>query len=396
MKIKLNHLILYIVLINFISPEFLKLSDSYKTISQISAFVRYATTFVMIGKLIFNGSFRKVCKQSFVYLSGITTVLMVLATVKNGSGYLTLGLSIVSLWGFVLFNLWYFYYNNKILLVAYKNIIFVYLLLHFCSLILQQQGRTILPFMGEKNVITTYVLLGLSAYLIVENYNHEQKRYKLLSILIFIIFVMSLNNSSTAMLIVLLLGMYMIAYNTMKSIGKKNRRKIVRIVMIIGGFVALSCVMSIVLDENSMIIESVTQFLGKDSTFSGRSAIWKQAIVYIVENPLWGLGQNIIYDVWYNSVVVYSAHNAILDCAVKYGCIAMIGFILMIITSLLQVIKSNIYNLKYILLPILILTIVAMMTEAIEGMYTTWILLQLSCLYSGKITEKENENIRLY
>ena len=122
----------------------------------------------------------------------------------------------------------------------------------------------------------------------------------------------------------------------------------------------------------------MTAFVGKDISFSGRTSIWKRAIQYVLANPLWGLGNDVVYDVWENYHYVYSAHNEVLDFAVKYGCIALVGFVMMHIITISAALRNkNSTNCRMCLICVASLLFSGMF-EAIGAEYSTWMILLLT------------------
>ena len=79
----------------------------------------------------------------------------------------------------------------------------------------------------------------------------------------------------------------------------------------------------------------LSEALGKDITYNGRTALWAKALSYIQQHPIWGMGPSIVLDVGWG-VVMTHAHCLYLNICAKYGVLAVILLVLIIWKSFSQ------------------------------------------------------------
>lgn len=87
-------------------------------------------------------------------------------------------------------------------------------------------------------------------------------------------------------------------------------------------------------------LEGLLELMGRDSTFSYRTLLWKQAILYIISFPFFGAGYNISFSL--GTIHTDHTHSTFLDLFAKYGVITLIAFMVMII-----VVYKDILRIKY-------------------------------------------------
>jgi O-antigen ligase len=232
-----------------------------------------------------------------------------------------------------------------------------------------------------KNAFTSVAIVAVLTNLMK---NNMKKRSNINDIVYcaYILIVAILNQSTTAIAIILAIILFVLFYKLIGTLGKENRKKLFRYISIGVVVITIGLIIYIINGQNNGLIDFVTEKLGKDSTFSGRRAIWAQAVKFVIQSPLWGKGQSVVYDVWMNGVQVYSAHNTFLDFAVKYGCIATGLFLADLMIVILFACYNSDERIKNMLLIIMLVFIVAMLPEAMEGFYETWTVVQCVYMYS--------------
>ena len=99
--------------------------------------------------------------------------------------------------------------------------------------------------------------------------------------------------------------------------------------IILGGvlFVAL-----VFMNVPNLFSDLLIQFLGKDTTFTGRSSIWLQAINFIKERPLTGYGFEYQADMVskFEDNTATHCHNLYLDLCYRSGIFSLILFVVML------------------------------------------------------------------
>lgn len=92
------------------------------------------------------------------------------------------------------------------------------------------------------------------------------------------------------------------------------------------GAYALFFVGIVVLGSSSTIVRAITDLLGRDAGFTGRSLLWERAIALIGRSPAIGYGNEPeLIEIWGSS---FSAHNQLLDVALRGGLLTLTLFVL--------------------------------------------------------------------
>ena len=114
---------------------------------------------------------------------------------------------------------------------------------------------------------------------------------------------------------------FLLAWNMFDKFIRKNLRFVYICLLV----VILSFEIIVVLQASgSGLTAYVTQLFGKSLDFSGRRALWTNALFRIAQKPIWGYGlvnQDEMYFLVGNK---FSAHNYYLDIAVQRGIIGLI------------------------------------------------------------------------
>lgn len=92
--------------------------------------------------------------------------------------------------------------------------------------------------------------------------------------------------------------------------------------------------------SNIPILGGLSMLLGKGGTFNGRVEIWEVAIQTIATHPL-GVGLPISIDAWGNGIIVHSAHNTIIDTALRFGILPALLLACVEIELLLPIARSR-------------------------------------------------------
>ena len=330
-KIRPKDVWTYVFVMAYILPGSIYNISELESLRHGLALCRYLITIYAFAKILSSQGWKKEIISSFMAVSFFTVALMIISSRMNGTIYLTAILSSMTLLGFLIVNLHLFSTDYEKTLKIYRNIIYIYLGLHFITLLFYRNGIVDgltgdgrVWFLGSKNKLSLYVILSiLVTYLI----NARKKWTPIHFILLFILNMeVILNGSSTTLLALLIIDVYLVIGRITLNINGKGRIIISEVFTGVAFLVIILFFTTVILqgENTSNILNYMTAFVGKDISFSGRTSIWKRAIQYALANPLWGLGNDVVYDVWGNYHYVYSAHNEVLDFAVKYGCIALV------------------------------------------------------------------------
>lgn len=385
-KIRPKDVWTYVFVMVYILPGSIYTISELESLQHGLALCRYLITIYAFAKILSSQGWKKEIISSFMAVSFFTVALMIISSQMNGTIYLTAMLSSMTLLGFLIVNLHLFSTDYKKTLKIYRNILYIYLGLHFITLLFYRNGIVDgltgdgrVWFLGSKNKLSLYVILSiLVTYLI----NARNKKWTPIHFILLFILNMEviLNGSSTTLLALLIIDVYLVIGRTTLNINGKGR-KIISGVFTGAAFLVIILFFTTVIlqgENTSNILNYMTAFVGKDISFSGRTSIWKRAIQYVLANPLWGLGNDVVYDVWGNYHYVYSAHNEVLDFAVKYGCIALVGFVMMHIITISAALRNKNSTACRMCLICVASLIFSGMFEAIGAEYSTWVILLLT------------------
>jgi O-antigen ligase len=215
--------------------------------------------------------------------------------------------------------------------IAFK-IITIYIIINFLTMILFPEGIAsgrigqTMWFLGGKNVILPYILLGISMVII---RSYSSKRHNTIGTYFYISILSILalfTDSSTIILIVILLMVGVIIEILIK-------RKLIE--KIFSGRNLLVLVVAIFLfvvffSTNKNIVKIITTWLGKDVTFNGRTALWTLCLSMIKLHPIIGSGPSLVLDVGWG-VTMTHAHDLYLNIATKYGLPAFVMLLMILI-----------------------------------------------------------------
>lgn len=177
-------------------------------------------------------------------------------------------------------------------------------------------------FIGRKNSATPYLLYVFVSYYILNKQMNKKVSIKEIFFISFI-FVLSILTKSSTTVMCFLIAVLIRFFGIKERIGSLYTK------VIAGTYILLSAV--ILFSENSIISRLMSTLFGK-SSFSGRTQIWQLAINYFKQNFWFGYGLDISYIPWTNGVIVYSAHNTLLDILARYGIFTGTIFIVILLS----------------------------------------------------------------
>lgn len=228
----------------------------------------------------------------------------------------------------------------KKLLDCLSKIIFVYIILHFLTMLIfpngifNPDGMTAVLFLGNDNTTTITVTLGILFICFRSFYYY--KRLDLMSILslILILFVYLKNWSVTSLIGLFLVITYFIFFykrniNT-NIFNFKN--------YVIGGLLCFLFLVVFRIQNNfQWFIENI---LNKSVTFTGRTNIWDNCLFFIKNNFILGLGVQ-EFEVREKLISIFHAHCTYLNILLEGG---IIGFIFYL--NIFRITYAKIKNIK--------------------------------------------------
>lgn len=228
------------------------------------------------------------------------------------------------------------------LLDCLSKILFIYIFLHFFTMIIfpngifNPDGMTAVLFLGNDNTTTITVALGILFIWFRSFYYY--KKLDLMSILsIFLILFVYLRNWSVTSLIGLFLVIAYFIFFYKKNINTKifNFRNYV----IIGLLCFLLIVIIRVQNNFQWFIEGI---LHKSVTFTGRTNIWDNCLYFIKNNFILGLGVQ-EFEVREKLISIFHAHCTYLNILLEGGIIGFVFYLNIFRTIYVKIkkIKAN-------------------------------------------------------
>ena len=315
----------YWIFILFLMPAFLTYRRDLSMLCDAWHFMQIPV--VIVGMIFYITKYRasnKIVNAVIIYY-----VMAIVSSYFNGYTINTIKWDITADLGIVLFAFIALKRNEKAFLNCLSNIFLTYLLINTVTMIAFPRGfasgrigQTVW-FLGGKNVILPWILIG-GGCLTLNSFERfgkiTKKTYLQLAICSLQAF---LCDSSTAVLIVLFYWLLLLV-----DAGIKNE-KIME--YLIGGkrvffIVAAAFIFIIFFTTQSSALQSFSEWLGKDITFNGRTAIWLIALDYIKAKPLIGMGPALTFDMGWG-VNMTHAHCLYLNVCAHYGILALLCLI---------------------------------------------------------------------
>lgn len=248
------------------------------------------------------------------------------------------------------------------------------------------RGSPIRYLFGNYNQIGFVGLLGLTTHSIYTFYTKKGyfNLYILTAVALFsVIFV----GSMTSTIGLLILAIYILFHRRIK--------RPLLLVAIFGIIYIASFVFIIWLgnsiEEFAIITDFVENTLHKDTTFSKRTDIWKNAVKEIAQSPLIGYG---IQDVDWNDEHLGGSgpHNLWLMLLLQGGLVSCIGFIWIVVYTIKSALQTRSYY--------TIVAIVAMCVLLVMSMFETYSIVHVFILvqiiyYSSMLTKQNVETNKL-
>lgn len=248
-------------------------------------------------------------------------------------------------------------HKNSAILFFY-NLLSLIVCLNFLSVVfLYGRGlaidsyRTPIYFWGTKNHVISLVIvfLFLSKYLYSEFYINQLKYYCGLCMAVTSTILMG---SSTAITALFIYALFIFCCYVIK---KRHNSVNIKVALIIGGMLDIAVVVLRIQEHLATLISSI---FGKDSTLTGRTDLWNQAIELIGINPWFGKGNSYalaqygwLTKQYWNPLTqrledtYFVAHNQFLEVMINGGVVCLLTFLG--IFWMMSRMTRNIYNNTY-------------------------------------------------
>ena len=388
--IKINRKIIkyILILIVFFQPPALADMGTPQYITQLWAALRYTLSFYYLFEYIIK--YKNTKYNTFWKLVLVLVIDMILSTLINGTFYLTGAISNITILGFVSLCLVSLQKNEICYMKAIYYLIYSALILNVCLQIIFPAGL-VSAFTGDNRIwilsTKNYITIDVILILLLMFYQHTEKCESNMIVDIFVVGILSIINRSSTGIIVYLIIVIPVAFVAMNKYVNKSITRLFQNIIICIGIVAVIVFMSFVVFQNKslFIFKVLASLFNKDITFSGRTSVWTMAIKYIKDYPLWGQGMDVsFFNMWGNAKSVYSAHNTLLDIAVRYGIPSAIILTTILIITLKNVAVMRPKTKYYYFSAVFISLMVAFMFEATQSRYATWAVLTISYYFARK------------
>lgn len=316
---------IYWIFILFLMPTFLTYRRDLSVLCDVWHFLQIPV--VIVGSIFYitkYGAANKIVNAIIVYY-----VVATGSCYFNGYTVNTIKWDITADLGIVLFAFMLLKRNGRAFLNCLSNIFLTYLLINTVTMIVFPHGIAsgrigqVVWFLGGKNNILPWILIG-GGCLTLNSFEQfgkiTKKTYLQLAICSLQAF---LCDSSTAVLIILSYWLLLLV-----NVAIKNERIME---YLIGGkriffIVVVAFIFIIFFTTQSSALQSFSEWLGKDITFNGRTAIWLIALDYIKAKPLIGIGPTLTFDMGWG-VNMTHAHCLYLNVCAHYGILALLCLI---------------------------------------------------------------------
>jgi O-antigen ligase len=270
--------------------------------------------------------------------------------------------------------------------------------------IIQDAYDTPIYFWATRNHIISLALATVALGYILKSLGLE-KRKKYNFFLIYTIIEVLILRSSTA-IIAMTCFMAFVVINRVYSY--KNRPINLKLTISSGIVLQILLVVFRIQERFSAVISVL---FGKDTTLSGRTGLWEQALLTIPSHLFWGQGNSsaaglngwLTMSFW-NPITstlddtYYVAHNQFLEILLNGGLVMLLFFLLAIFFAIRNVRKITDNHIVNIIAGTFFAYLIVMITEVLYPYAPVWIyMIVVSCLNSVLHNEvNENEQIKNY
>lgn len=221
---------------------------------------------------------------------------------------------------------------------------------------------------GYKNVELPFFSIGIAFCGLYKLYNYKSKIF-ILSVIIVLLSAIQLNSATTLIsvaLVVFFICFTVIKKNKITSFLKPNYIFFYSLgasVLLIGG-------------QITSILTPILGAVNRDYSFTGRTEIWQQALLYIAQSPYLGNGNNV--QLLSSRIGWGQCHNFYLDLLYRGGLIYFLIFVIIILYAFKKLDKTNGSLIYSVILSCMILFFVFFQQEGNHGKNIFFILIYLA------------------
>ena len=262
-------------------------------------------------------------------------------------------------------------YNDKInlLIRAYSNFFFSAIFFNFITIVLTYPsglftriGGSGEYFLGYRNAFVLFFIPALFFSLL--DYYKRKKMNRILSIYGICLASFLIEKSSTGLVVLITFIFVFFVINSNFKIKNSNYTlKKNGINWIFGAYIGMNIalLLSNAIFNSKIFSYIVENVLGKTLTLTGRTNIWKVALLMISSNPIrgYGIGNNVNVSgtIWYG-------HNQIIELLLEGGMVALILFGVMIIYLIKKTKQTKILAKYKVAIQVMSMLFIFFLTEA--------------------------------
>ena len=263
-------------------------------------------------------------------------------------------------------------YDCKIFLKSFETLLIIYLIINFITILLFPRGMYIGIgsgydqnwFLGYRNSHILYMFPCIIVNFINSYIKFNKLTKKNLLLIIFLITSSILAKSSTTIVGISLMSVYLIFSRAMAKIKLFNMKNYFISYIII----YFSIIIARLQEIFSFIIIDI---LHKDITFTNRTFIWDYVIEFISKKPIIGYGYELGLKRYVKTRIYrsYHAHNQFLEIVYKSGILGAISFGIIMFLSFFELYKYRKENISKCLSFSFFVLMIMMLTEAYSFQY---------------------------
>lgn len=324
---KYYNIFIYIYLFSFLEPDLFK---ELFIIHNLMVIIRLISTTILIYVYIKEKRFDKFTILFLTYF-----MVMFLITIFKGGEIVYSISSSIPIIGLILLVKKMFDENGNtlaVLNVVFSSLVYINLLhiLLFDPFVKESSANAIY-FLGNRNQLAPIIFPALAISYANSITKFGKLNYQAISVILAVILTVVMTKSATAFVGVLLIVLYFLIFHGRKNIKYINYKNILLVISFVFVFIVL-------LRQQDMFAIFIEGVLGKDLTFSTRTAIWDRSLDMIKENICFGYGEiGTPRFIVFSDIRRRDAHNIYLQLLLRGG----LSLLVMYIANLIYSIKSS-------------------------------------------------------
>lgn len=213
-------------------------------------------------------------------------------------------------------------------------------------------------FLGHKNTQVKIMFPGIVYSVFYDEIKYKRVRFRSYVLTAIVLISSIICDSVTAIIGISILSIYFVLYPLKKISNKVSSFITAKTILV--GYVVVFIVLVIL--GNGAFLGPIVGWLGRNSTFTGRTMIWNQVARMILRKPILGYGYITSLEGYVSlwNYVPSGAHNLVLDVLLRGG-LVLLGVLIVLLILCAKTIDN--YSINYTLFPTWVLMTYAVMWE---------------------------------